>query len=81
MRLMPPIWPCHGETEYIKWWFILAFPVPLQTVAQQCFCFFFSFSFFSDTIFSRLAQVYVCGKFVIKFYLFISHSYKPLSQY
>lgn len=34
---------CHGKT---KWWFIPAFPGPLQIVARPCFCFFFSSPFF-----------------------------------
>lgn len=37
---------CHGKTECTKWWFIPAFPGPLQNVARLCFCFFFSSAIF-----------------------------------
>lgn len=40
----PTLCSCHGKTECTKWWFIPAFPGPLQVVACLCFCFFFFFS-------------------------------------
>lgn len=42
----PSLCSCHGKTECAKWWFIPAFPGPLQIVACLCFCFFFSSPFF-----------------------------------
>lgn len=68
---------CHGKTERTKWWFIPAFPGPLQIVARLCFCFFFSSPFFSDTIFFQLGtrvcvwQVCHCGPLS----LFVYHSW------
>lgn len=63
---------CHGKT---KWWFIPAFPGPLQIVARLCFCFFFSSPFFWYHFFQlstsvRVWQVCHCGPLS----LFVYHS-------
>lgn len=68
---------CHGKTECTKWWFIPAFPGPLQNVARLCFCFFFSSAFFFWYHFFQLGtsvcmwQVCHCG--LLR--LFVYHSW------